>query len=242
MKMFHNILGCSAIAAAALAISASTTQAQNLLVNPGFDTGAFTANPITSAGENQGWATFGASQNDMSSSPIASPLSSPDALLAVNNPGNNWNPQGAYQIVSGINVGWTYTLSSSFLTDTGTSYGTPVAMQLGFGTFSGGSFVDLGTVEGGAGTNVNWGFGDNGSQHGAIPSQNTWYSASVSATAPAGATDAIAYLFFMDNGQITTENVYFDNSSLMAAPEPTTLALAGLSGAFTLSLIRRRKS
>jgi hypothetical protein len=241
MNKFNKILACSTAIVATLAISASTTQAQ-VLINPGFeDAGGFTANPIHLSGVDQGWATFGASQSDMSSSPIASPHSGGFSLLTVNNPGNNWNPQGAYQIVSGVNVGWTYTLSSYFLTDTGTSYGTPVALQIGFGNFSGNNFVDLGTVEAGAGNNVSWGFGDNNSQDGAIPSLNTWYSGSVSATAPAGATDAIVYVFFMDNGQTTPENVYFDDVSLVPAPEPTTLALAGLGGAFALSMIRRKK-
>jgi len=243
MKKSSKIFGSSIAVAVALIASASTTQAAATLVNPGFESATgFTANPITSTGENQGWATFGASQSDMSAS-VDSPLSGSFSLLAVNGLGNNWNPQGAYQIVSGVTPGQAYTFSSSFLTDTGTSYGTPVALQLGFGSFTGSAFTDLGTVEGGAGNNVTWGFNGPAAHpdgSGAIPTIDTWYSGSVSATAPAGATDAVVYLFFMDNGQTTTENVYFDSTGLTIAPEPSTLALLGM-GLAAPFFLRRRK-
>jgi PEP-CTERM motif len=241
MKMSHNILGCSAIAATALAISASTTQAQNILVNGDFENaGGFTANPITTTsgsggttGVGAGWATFGGSQSDMSSSPDF-PQSGSFSLLAVNNPGNNWNPQGAYQIVGGIAAGQIYTLSSYFLQDTAFSgtYGTPVALQIGFGNLVGGTW----TAVGGSTT---WGFGP--APAGSVPSLNTWNQGSVTAMAPAGASEAEVYLFFMDNGQTSADTLYFDNAQLVPTPEPTTLALAGLGGAFALSLIRRRK-
>jgi len=241
MKMFSKFFGSSAAVAAALALGASNSQAAPAIVNPGFESATgFTANPIGLSGENQGWATFGSSRSDMSAS-VDFPQSGSFSLLAVNGVGNNWNPQGAYQIVSGVTPGQTYTFSSYFLTDTGTTYGTPVALQLGFGNFSGTSFVDLGSVEAGAGNNVNWGFGDNGSTHGAIASLDTWVQGSVSATAPAGATDAVMYLFFMDNGQTTTENVYFDTTTLTSAPEPSTLALLGM-GLAAPFFLRRRKA
>jgi hypothetical protein len=243
MKMFHNILGCSTVAAAALAISASTTQAQNLLVNGSFeDAGGFTANPITTTsgsggttGVGAGWATFGGSQSDMSSS-SDSPQSGNFSLLTVNNPGNNWNPQGAYQIVGGITAGQIYTLSAYFLQDTAFTgtYGTPVALQIGFGNLVGGTWNAVGG-------STTWGFGGTGTD-GSIPALNTWYQGSVTALAPAGASQAEVYLFFMDNGQTTTDTLYFDNAQLLPTPEPTTLALAGLGGAAALTMIRRRKS
>jgi hypothetical protein len=243
MKKSSKIFGSSIAVAVALIASASSTQAAATLVNPGFESATgFTGNPIGLSGENQGWATFGSSQSDMSAS-FDSPLAGGFSLLAVNGLGNNWNPQGAYQIVSGVTPGQTYTFSSYFLTDTGTAYATPVALQLGFGNFTGTSFNDLGSVEGGAGNNVTWGFNGptahpDGS--GAIPTIDTWYQGSVSATAPAGATDAVVYLFFMDGNQTTTENVYFDQTSLTVAPEPSTLALLGI-GLAAPFFLRRRK-
>ncbi len=241
MKKLSHILGGSLAVAAALTIGASPTHAAATLVNAGFESaGGFTANPIALSGENQGWATFGSGQSDMSAS-VDSPLGGNFALLAVNGVGNNWNPQGAYQIVSGVTPGQTYTFSSSFLTDTGTSYGTPVALQLGFGNFTGTAFNDLGSVEGGAGNNVTWGFGGNPAMtDGSISAIDTWVSGSVTATAPAGATDAVAYLFFMDNGQTSVENVYFDNASLTLAPEPSTLAILGMGMAAPFFLRRRK--
>jgi hypothetical protein len=242
MKMFNKIIVGGSVAAA-LAFSVSTTQAQNILVNGDFETSpaGFTANPITTTsgsggttGVSAGWATFGGSQNDMSSSPD-SPQSGNYALLAVNNPGNNWNPQGAYQIVGGITPGQIYTLSSYFLQDTAFTgtYGTPIALQIDFGNLVGGTWV---STQG----STTWGFGNSGS-NGSIPGLNTWYNGSVTAVAGAGATEAEVYLFFMDNGQTTSDSVYFDNAQLTPTPEPSTLALAGLGGAGLLSLIRRRK-
>jgi hypothetical protein len=246
MKMLNKVIGGSVAVAAALGFSASTTQAQNLLVNGDFETSpsGFTANPITTTsgtggttGVGQGWATFGASQSDMSSSPDF-PEHGNFSLLAVNGPGNNWNPQGAYQIVGGITTGDIYTLSSYFLQDTAFTgtYGTPVALQIGFGNLVGSTWTTVGS-------STTWGFGDNGSSDGSITALNTWQQGSVSATAPAGASEAEVYLFFMQNGQTATDTLYFDNAMLtQVVPEPSTLALAGLGGAALLSLIRRRKS
>jgi hypothetical protein len=240
MKMFHKILGCST-AAVALVISASTMQAQNL-VNAGFETtpAGFTANPITVSGVNQGWATFGgdagatAGWSDMSSS-IYSPLSGSGALLETVEPGNNWGPAGAYQIITGITPGQTYTYSIWALTDTANdafSATHGVLVQLGFETAALGGASSVENPGNTVGLSL------------ALPStQGVWTEYSVSATAPAGFTDAIVYTMFQDNATATsTENLYFDQALLVPAPEPSTLALAGVCGAGALSLIRRRKS
>ena len=237
--MFHKILGCST--AAALIISTSTTQAQNL-INPGFETtpAGFTANPITVAGVNQGWATFGgdagatAGWSDMSGS-IYSPMSGSGALLETVQPGNNWSPAGAYQIITGITPGQSYTYSIWGLTDTANDVYASTAgvlIQLGFETAALGGASSVENPGNTVGLSL------------ALPStQGVWTKYSVTATAPAGFTDAIVYTMFQDNATATsTENLYFDGSSIVPAPEPTTLALAGLGGAAALAMIRRRKS
>ncbi len=237
--MLHNILGCSSVAAAVLVISASTTQAQSL-VNASFDTSpaGFTANPITVAGVDQGWATFNndgtAAWSDMSSSAY-SPLSGPGALLETVSPGNNWGPAGAYQVISGITPGQKYTFNIWALTDTANDfYATTngVLVQLGFETAALGGASSVENPGNTVGLSL------------ALPSQQgVWTEYSVSATAPAGYTDAIVYAMFQDNATATSlENLYFDQASIVAAPEPTTIALAGLGGAAAFAMIRRRKS
>src|SRR5215467_13245893 len=98
MKMTHTMAGSSLALVAALALSSSTAHAE-LLVNGGFEsTTQFTANPVTLAGVNQGWALFdGRSvQTDMAAS-VDYPQAGTYALLEQNATGVNWNPAGAYQ-------------------------------------------------------------------------------------------------------------------------------------------------
>jgi hypothetical protein len=235
MKILNKIIGGSIAVAAAFILSASTTQAQNLLVNGSFeDAGGFTAAPITltSGGIDHGWANFAAnsSQNDMSDS-LYHPAYGSYALLVQNAPGNNWNPAGAYQIISGITPYFLYTLSMCALTDTGTSWG-PNSVDLRL-SFLDATLTDLG---GTGGWNI-------------APGNDTWTYTTISAPAPLGAQYAVVYAMFMDNGQTTTENVYFDNVFLTDMldpyypyPEPSTLALVGMGLAVQFCFIRRRKS
>jgi hypothetical protein len=238
MKILNKLNGGSIAAVAVFALSAYTTQA-NLLINPGFDNaGQFTANPITPAGVNQGWATFGATgQNDMFSSPVDSPLSGGFALLEVNNPGNNWNPAGAYQILT-VSPGLTYNYSIWAITDTGSTWGpTPVDLQLSFGDGSldsNGNPATTSTPTGISPNNGSFSFGTSVANN-----ANQWVQYSVTATAPANTQYAIVYAMFMDNGQTAAENMYFDNASLVVVPEPATAALLGLAASFYF--IRRRK-
>jgi hypothetical protein len=254
MKMLNKIIGGSSIAiAAVLAFSASTTQAQNLLVNPGFDfsgAGNFTANPIYItdspthigtansstnhySGVNQGWATWGANrQSDMASSPNSSPLSYPYAMLTALGAGSTWNAEGGYQIVT-ITPGQEYTYSMFVLTDTGvaSTYATPVDIQLVFLNASG-TTNGLSSTWTGGGFNAAF-----------TPTAiDTWQQMNVTVTAPLNAAYGEVYAQFMQNGSsVIAQNVYFDNASLVATPEPASLALVGM-GLASFYLIRRRKS
>jgi hypothetical protein len=234
MNMSYKIIGSGVAVAAMLAFTASTAQAQNLLVNPGFeDAGGFTANPITLSTVNMGWALFGqSSQSDMSAS-TDYPHSGNYALLEQNAPGNNWNPAGAYQIVSGVSVGTTYSFSAFYLADTTMtgSFTTPVAVQVGF---LDASLNPLGTVET-PGVNAGGFTWD-------VPALDNWYQASITGTAPAGTAYAVVYAMFMSNGQTSTDSIYFDDAALVAIPEPSTLALIGLGLAVPFGLLRRRQS
>ena len=235
MKMSHKILGCSTIAAA---LVATTTQAQNLLVDPSFENNTLTANPITLAGVGQGWATFGLGQSDMSAAPIGdNPKDGNYALLGSQASGSSWNNEGAYQIVS-ANAGTTYTFSAWALTDTPLTGSWGANTPAGYGVINGPVDIQLQFLDSALNSLATFDYG--WSPTGAV---NTWQDYSISGLAPAGTVYASAYLFFMDNGTTTTaQDLYYDATSLTPAPEPTTLALAGLGGVSLLSLIRRRKS
>lgn len=233
MKKFNKIIGIGIGIVAALAISASTAQAQNLLVNGDFETSpaGWTANPITLAGVSQGWALFDgrSSQSDMFSSPDY-PQSGTYALLTANAAGNGWNPAGAYQIVP-ASAGTLYQAFVWALTDTGVQgdwWGTPALFQLNF------MASDL-TTNGLVGQ---MSFGPGWS---ALTPQDAWQQLVATGTAPIGAAYAAIYVMNMVSGANTGPvNVYFDNAVLV--PEPSTLALLSLGLAVPFYFIRRRKS
>jgi len=216
MKIPNPIFNHGFAIVTALAISAATTQAQNLLVNPGFED-PLLPNP----GVDQGWATFGTAAR---TGPGPEPLiahSGDYSLLAQNAPGNNWNPVGVEQVVSGVMPGETYDFFCWYMTDTSLTYSTPVLLEIEFRDSSMNSQYD------------NIAFLT-------APSSQTWYQGSVMGTAPAGSVYLVVYAMFMDNGQTTTEHVYFDDASIPLIPEPSSLALvgAGLSVLFCFSRCR----
>jgi len=197
-------------------LAVSTAQAQNLIIDPGFETGVFPQpNPIPlPAGSGGGWAAWGAS--------IATPTahSGTYSALAWN---NTWNPQGLYQ-VRAIGAGQTFELSAYYMTPDPslTGYATPALVQL--------SFFDS------AGTGIGASAGD----WLGVGAANTWVqSPVVSATAPAGTAYVGAYLMMMNNDGASGFELYFDDVSLTLVPEPSTLALLGLGLAGALIWRRR---
>jgi len=247
MKMLNKIIGSSIAIAAVFAFSASTTQAQNL-VNGGIEgvgavnTGnGWTVNPVTltsgpggTSGVDQGWATFGGDAGATASQSSAAALSGTYSLLETVMPGNNWGPAGAYQIISGITPGQKYTFNIWAMTDTANdayAAGAGFLVQLGFETSALGG---ISTVENP---------GNNVGISGALPStQGVWTEYTVSATAPAGYTDAIVYAMFQDNATATAkEDLYLDNA-VLSVPEPSTLALLGMGLGLPFYFWRRRNS
>jgi hypothetical protein len=215
MKNFTKVIGSAIGVAAALALSVSTTQAQNLLVDPGFESGAFgQPNPIpVPGGVGGGWAAFGASIS------TAQFLSGTHSAL-IND--NSWNPQGVYQMLS-ASPGEQFTLGASYMTTTAPSgSATPVLIQL--------SFFDSGAL--GLGAFGPWL---------ATPAINTWTSGSVTATAPAGTAYVGAYFMYMDNA-VQGNTMYFDNASLTVVPEPSSLALLCMGLGIPFYFLRRRNS
>jgi len=137
---------------------------------------------------------------------------------------NTWNPQGAYQIVPGT-AGDTYTLSAWALDTQTPDYATPVLMQLGFYNAS---FTQIGTSAG------NFEAGP--------ATINTWYQEPATvAVAPAGTAYVYSYLMYMDSDS-AGQGMYYDDASLTAVPEPSSLALVGMGLASLCYVIRRRKA
>lgn len=233
--MLDKIIGGGIGVAAALALSASSVQAQNLLDNPSFEsafiTGGGAGGSLAPADAGLGWDNnFGGSAqapNDMSSS-SDSPYDGSYVLLGANAAGNAWNPQGTYQLIANSSVGDAWSASIWALTDTGplsSDWTTPVDLQV---QFLDGSLNNISTAD------LGWS---------AIAANDTWQQYNLSGIVPAGTEYISVYAFAMVSGDNTgTVNVYFDDASLTATPEPTTLAIAGVGLVSSFFLIRRRNS
>src|ERR1035438_2025647 len=190
MKSILGTIGSATCLAAVLALAASTTQARNLLNDPGFESGApGQPNPIPlPGGAGGGWAVFNGAGYS-----TAHPETGSWGIQEIQGIGQAWNFEGPYQVVGGVSPGQKYTLSADFMTTTGNSQTpggyVPVVIQLTYFNAAGG---DLGTVEtGGAGAlAVQYNMG----------ALNTWFTGTVTATAPANAVYVAPYLAFMENG------------------------------------------
>jgi PEP-CTERM motif len=233
MKQTRNLLVSVACIAGALAFAVATSQAaSNLLVDPGFESGApGQPNPIPiPGGAGGGWAVFGGATYSQ-----AHPEFGSWGIQEMQGIGQAWNFEAPYQVIGGVSAGQKFTLTGDFMTTTGNSQApggyVPVVIQM---TFFNASGTDLGTVETG-------GVGAKAVQYN-MGALNTWVTGTVTATAPAGAAYVGPYLAFMENGsQTAADTLYWDNASLtLVVPEPSSLALLGLGLAGTFIWRRRQ--
>jgi hypothetical protein len=197
-----------------LALAVSTAQAQNLLVDPGFEAPVFgQPNPIpVPGGVNGGWAGFGASLTTS----IAY-AGSQSALLAD----NSWTPTGVYQIINAT-AGSTYTASAEFYRNgAATGWGTPFLINLEFHDAAG---AQVGTT-----ASTGWAAGG---------ADGTWALESCAGLAPAG-TD-YAYIYFMAMNSVVTEATFAVDNASVTVPEPASMTLLGLGLAGALVLRRRQ--
>jgi hypothetical protein len=204
---------CTGVLTLAAAPSGS---AQNLIYNPQFSSSATAPNPNPTGV--QAWAEFGGAAYSQNYSREAGgwSLYTPDS-------GGGYSVPGAYEVF-GASPGETFTLSAwvytpNVLPTAGNDFailqlspfsGAPPSNYAG-GTGYTASGVNIGQPAGGGGV--------------PLP-QGVWTFASVTATMPAGTGSLGVYL--LDINADANADIYFDDVSLTAAPEPTTLSLAGL--------------
>jgi hypothetical protein len=215
MKATIRTLGSMTCMAAAIAFTAATAQAQNLLVDPSFEAAAFgQPNPIpVPGGAGGGWAAF---QGNLTIAAAHSGLQS--ATLWD----NSWNPSGVYQIVSAT-AGLNYAASAWFDNlGAASDWGTPYLINLEFHDALG---VQVGTT-----VSTGWM---------ADAPVGVWKELSAQGVAPAGTSYAYVYMMAM-NSVVNGATFYVDDASLTVIPEPSTFALLGL-GLMGGLLLRRRQ-
>jgi hypothetical protein len=160
----------------------------------------------------------------------AQPESGNYSLVESEGVNSAWNFEGGYQVIGGVTAGQSYTLTGDYMATTALSTYNPVYIQL---TFFNAAGTDVGTVQTG-------GVGAYAHQYGAA-SLSTWYTASVTATAPATAVYVAPYLAMMENGaNASAETIYWDNANMTLVPEPSTLALLGMGLSIPFYFFRRR--
>jgi hypothetical protein len=216
MKMFSKVIAGAFGVAAALALT-SSAQAQNLLSDPGFESGT----PGSGTGN---WGVFNGAAFSTAQAHTGT------YSMLDSGPGGYTVP-GSVQFLSS-SAGLTYDLTGygdATAALTGASQG---FLQVTFFSGAGGTGSNLGTVATSPG---------NAQASNPITSSSptgTWIPLSETVTAPAGTASIAVYTLVLD---ATATSVAFDDLSLTQVPEPSVLALLGMGLALPLYLIRRRK-
>ena len=216
-NLIKNLTICTVVSVGALTLTVSTSQAQNLLADPGFELQLTAPNPNPNGVA--GWANFGGAT--FLNTPLAH---SGQWVLDTPDNGGGYNVPGSYQDFA-ASAGETFTFSGwvytpNVLPANGNDF---AILQLSFYTgappnnYAGGTGVgpavgvDIGQPAGGGGI--------------ALP-QGVWTYASVTATAGAGTGSVGVYI--LDINADANADFYIDDMSLTAVPEPSSLSLIGL--------------
>jgi hypothetical protein len=215
-NLIKNLTICTVVSVGALTLTVSTSQAQNLLADPGFELQTAAPNPNPTGVP--GWANFGG----------ATFLNTPAAhggnwVLDTPDNGGGYSVPGTYQVFA-ASPGETFTLSGWVYTPNALPVnGNDFAiLQLSWFTGAPPNNYAGGTGLGSVGVNIGQPAGGGG-----VPlPQGVWTFASVTAVAPATTQSMGAYL--LDINADANADFYFDDMSLTAVPEPSTLSLISL--------------
>lgn len=214
MKIPANTIGAVAcVAAVSFILSA---QAQNLLTDPGFESG----------GVSSAWSTFNGAAFSQNYAHSGSWSMDDNGLGGFGVP-------GSFQTLSTV-AGDAYDLTGFGLTPTepgtGTTFG---ALQITFFSGPNGTGSNLGTVE------TSPGNAQLSNEINSSSPTGVWIPLDTGiATAPAGAQSLQVFTIVVDQNPA---NVYFDDITLSQVPEPSSFALAGLGAIGLFGVLRRRK-
>src|SRR5664279_1284665 len=105
MKSILGTIGSAARIAAVIVLTASTTQAANLLTDPGFESGApGQPNPVPlPGGAGGGWAVFNGAGYS-----TAHPETGTWGIQEIQGIGQAWNFEAPYQVIGGVGAGLQY--------------------------------------------------------------------------------------------------------------------------------------
>ena len=215
MNIRPNILSAATLVAA-LSLGGLTAQAQNLLSDPGFESG----------GVGSPWSTFGAVSYSQT-------FAHSGSWSLENNGTGNFTVPGAFETFA-TTAGAMYDFTGFALTPTtpgaGASFG---ILQITFFSGANGTGANLGTVA------TSPGNAQTSAQVNAGSPTGTWISLDTGiAQAPVGAQSFQVFTLVVDQNPTT---VYFDDLNLQQVPEPSSFALMGLGGMGLVGWLRRRK-
>jgi hypothetical protein len=214
MKTRMNILGVASCLAA-LSFGGLSAEAQNLLLDPGFESG----------GVSSAWSTFNGGAFSMN-------FARSGSWSMLDSGGGSFSVPGSFETFA-TTAGSQYDLSGYGLAatapGTGTSFG---ALQITYFSGPNGTGSNLGTVE------TSPGNAKVSNEITAASPLSVWIPLDTGiATAPAGAQSFQVFTIVVDQNPTA---VYFDDLTLTQVPEPSSFALAGLGALSLFRILRRR--
>jgi hypothetical protein len=217
MKNTKLTIGSAACAVAMLVLGNNAIQAQNLLVDPGFESHG------TAVGD---WIPFNGGA-------FSTAQARTGTYSMLNSGGGGYSVPGSYETFATA-PGLQYDFTGYGLAPTTPGVGSFAALQITFWSGPNGSGANLGTVATSPG---------NAQQSNFINANsplNTWIFLDTGiAQAPAGAQSFQVFTIVVDQNATTA---YFDDLSLTQVPEPSILALMSMGLGVPFYFLRRRNS